>query len=195
MTLIAQWDGVRSRNAFEGMAYVFDGPADFHDRIDDKALGMDETAILVMRGAGPIGYPGGAEVVNMRPPAYLIKQGIDELPCIGDGRQSGTSGSPSILNASPEAADGGGLALLQTGDRIRVDLNKCTVDMLVSGAEVEARARALVEGGGFPMPESQSPWQQIFRAQVRPFAEGMVLDGATDFRSIVRTRGLPRDNH
>ena len=156
---------------------------------------MDGTAILVMRGAGPIGYPGGAEVVNMRPPAYLIKQGIDELPCIGDGRQSGTSGSPSILNASPEAADGGGLALLQTGDRIRVDLNKCTVDMLVSGEELEARARALVEGGGFPMPESQSPWQQIFRDRVRPFAEGMVLDGATDFRAIVRTRGLPRDNH
>ena len=182
-------------NAFEGTAYVFDGPADFHDRIDDEALGMDGTALLVMRGAGPIGYPGGAEVVNMRPPAYLIKQGIDELPCIGDGRQSGTSGSPSILNASPEAADGGGLALLQTGDRIRVDLNKCTVDMLVFGEELEARARALVEGGGFPMPESQSPWQQIFRDRVRPFAEGMVLDGATDFRAIVRTRGLPRDNH
>ena len=174
---------------------LFDGPADFHDRIDDEALGMDGTAILVMRGAGPIGYPGGAEVVNMRPPAYLIKQGIDELPCIGDGRQSGTSGSPSILNASPEAADGGGLALLQTGDRIRVDLNKCTVDMLVSGEELKVRALALVEGGGFPMPESQSPWQQIFRDRVRPFAEGMVLDGATDFRAIVRTRGLPRDNH
>ena len=182
-------------NAFEGTAYVFDGPADFHDRIDDESLGMDGTAILVMRGAGPIGYPGGAEVVNMRPPAYLIKQGIDELPCIGDGRQSGTSGSPSILNASPEAADGGGLALVKTGDRIRVDLNKCTVDMLVPADELESRARALVEGGGFAMPESQSPWQQIFRDRVRPFAEGMVLDGATDFRSIVRTRGLPRDNH
>ena len=182
-------------NAFEGTAYVFDGPADFHDRIDDESLGMDGTAILVMRGAGPIGYPGGAEVVNMRPPAYLIKQGIDELPCIGDGRQSGTSGSPSILNASPEAADGGGLALVKTGDRIRVDLNKCTVDMLVPADELESRARALVEGGGFAIPESQSPWQQIFRDRVRPFAEGMVLDGATDFRSIVRTRGLPRDNH
>ena len=182
-------------NAFEGTAYVFDGPADFHDRIDDETLGMDGTAILVMRGAGPIGYPGGAEVVNMRPPAYLIKQGIDELPCIGDGRQSGTSGSPSILNASPEAAAGGGLALVKTGDRIRVDLNKFTVNMLVPEDELEARARALVEGGGFPMPESQSPWQQIFRDRVRPFAEGMVLDGATDFLSIVRTRGLPRDNH
>ena len=182
-------------NAFEGTAYVFDDPVDFHHRIDDESLGMDGTAILVMRGAGPIGYPGGAEVVNMRPPAYLIKQGIDELPCIGDGRQSGTSGSPSILNASPEAAAGGGLALVKTGDRIRVDLNNFTVNMLVPEDELEARARALVEGGGFPMPESQSPWQQIFRDRVRPFAEGMVLDGATDFLSIVRTRGLPRDNH
>ncbi|MEC7982566.1 MAG: dihydroxy-acid dehydratase, partial [Pseudomonadota bacterium] len=182
-------------NAFEGTAYVFDGPVDFHERIDDEALGMDGTAILVMRGAGPIGYPGGAEVVNMRPPAYLIKQGIDELPCIGDGRQSGTSGSPSILNASPEAADGGGLALIKTGDRVRVDLNKCTVDMMVPEAELASRAEALAGDGGFAMPESQSPWQQIFRERVRPFAEGMVLDGATDFQSIVRTRGLPRDNH
>ena len=182
-------------NAFEGTAYVFDGPVDFHERIDDEALGMDGTAILVMRGAGPIGYPGGAEVVNMRPPAYLIKQGIDELPCIGDGRQSGTSGSPSILNASPEAADGGGLALIKTGDRVRVDLNKCTVDMMVPEAELVSRAEALAGDGGFAMPESQSPWQQIFRERVRPFAEGMVLDGATDFQSIVRTRGLPRDNH
>ena len=182
-------------NAFEGTAYVFDGPVDFHERIDDEALGMDGTAILVMRGAGPIGYPGGAEVVNMRPPAYLIKQGIDELPCIGDGRQSGTSGSPSILNASPEAADGGGLALIKTGDRVRVDLNNCTVDMLVPEAELASRTEALAGEGGFAMPESQSPWQQIFRERVRPFAEGMVLDGATDFQSIVRTRGLPRDNH
>ena len=182
-------------NAFEGTAFVFDGPVDFHERIDDESLGMDESAILVMRGAGPIGYPGGAEVVNMRPPAYLIKKGIDELPCIGDGRQSGTSGSPSILNASPEAADGGGLALVKTGDRIRVDLNSCSVNMLVPDEELAARARALTEEGGFPMPESQSPWQQIFRERVRPFADGMVLDGAPDFLSIVRTRGVPRDNH
>ena len=117
------------------------------------------------------------------------------MPCIGDGRQSGTSGSPSILNASPEAADGGGLALIRTGDRVRVDLNSCTVNMLVSDDELASRAAALVEGGGFPRPESQSPWQQIFREKVRPFAEGMVLDGATDYTSIVRTRGIPRDNH
>jgi dihydroxy-acid dehydratase len=182
-------------NAFEGTAYVFDGPVDFHNRIDDDSLAMDSTAILVMRGAGPIGYPGGAEVVNMRPPAYLIKQGIDELPCIGDGRQSGTSGSPSILNASPEAADGGGLALIRTGDRVRVDLNSCSVNMLVPEDELASRATALADDGGFPSPESQSPWQQIFREKVRPFAEGMVLDGATDYKSIVRTRGMPRDNH
>ena len=182
-------------NAFEGTAFVFDGPEDYHARIDDKRLGMDEHAILVMRGAGPIGYPGGAEVVNMRPPAHLLKRGIDELPCIGDGRQSGTSGSPSILNASPEAADGGGLALLETGDRIRVDLGACTVNMLVDDDEIAKRADALAAKGGYKTPESQSPWQQIFRDRVRPFSEGMVLDGATEYQAIARTKGVPRDNH
>ena len=130
-------------NAFEGRAVVFDGPEDYHRRIDDPALGIDEHTILVMRGAGPIGYPGSAEVVNMQPPAALIKQGITSLPCIGDGRQSGTSGSPSILNASPEAAAGGGLALLQTGDRVRIDLNKGTADMLISAEELAPRRAAL----------------------------------------------------
>ena len=182
-------------NAFEGTAYVFEGPEDFHARIDDEALAMDETAILVMRGAGPIGYPGGAEVVNMRPPAYLIKKGVTELACIGDGRQSGTSASPSILNASPEAADGGGLALLQTGDRIRVDLNQCSVNLLIDDAELAARATALAEQGGFPQPQSQTPWQQFFREKVEPFADGMVLKDAPDYQAIIRNRGLPRDNH
>ena len=182
-------------NAFEGTAYVFEGPEDFHARIDDEALAMDETAILVMRGAGPIGYPGGAEVVNMRPPAYLIKKGITELACIGDGRQSGTSASPSILNASPEAADGGGLALLQTGDRVRVDLNKCSVNLLIDEAELAARAKALAEQGGFARPQSQTPWQQFFREKVEPFADGMVLKDAPDYQAIIRNRGLPRDNH
>ena len=182
-------------NAFEGTAFVFDGPEDFHHRIDDESLNMDENSILVMRGAGPIGYPGGAEVVNMRPPAYLIKKGVGELPCIGDGRQSGTSGSPSILNASPEAAAGGGLALLRTGDRIRIDMNKCTADILISDDELVARRDELAAQGGFASPESQSPWQQYFREMVQPFSEGMVLRDAPDYKSIARTKGVPRDNH
>ena len=182
-------------NAFEGTAFVFDGPEDFHHKIDDESLKMDAHSILVMRGAGPKGYPGGAEVVNMRPPAYLIKQGVSELPCIGDGRQSGTSGSPSILNASPEAADGGGLALLRSGDRVRIDMNDFTADILISDEEMEARKKELQEAGGYPSPESQSPWQQYFREMVMPFSEGMVLRDAPNYQSIARTKGIPRDNH
>ena len=179
--------------AFEGRAIVFDGTEDYHARIDDESLQIDEHCILIMRGAGPIGYPGGAEVVNMRPPAYLLKKGVQALPCIGDGRQSGTSGSPSILNASPEAADGGGLALVKTGDRVRIDLRKCTADMLVDDAELNARRAALPER---PFsPESQSPWQDIFREKVEPFSQGMVLKGAPDYQDIARTKGVPRDNH
>jgi dihydroxy-acid dehydratase len=180
--------------AFVGRAIVFDGPEDFHHRIDDEALGIDANCILFMRGAGPIGYPGGAEVVNMRPPAYLLKQGIGALPCIGDGRQSGTSGSPSILNASPEAADGGGLAIIQTGDKVRIDLRKGTVDMLVDDTEIAARRAALAAAGGFAMPASQSPWQQYFREKVQPFAEGMTLKDAPSYRAIGRT-ATPRNNH
>ena len=180
-------------NAFEGRAVVFDGPDDFHHRIDDPAENIDTECILFMRGAGPIGYPGGAEVVNMRPPAYLLKKGVEALPCIGDGRQSGTSGSPSILNASPEAADGGGLALLQTGDRVRIDLNQCSADMLVTGDELSARARIL-ETDGYVMPESQSPWQQYFREKVGPFDKGMVLKDADNYQDIAR-KFMPRDNH
>ena len=180
-------------NAFEGRAVVFDGPDDFHHRIDDPAENIDTECILFMRGAGPIGYPGGAEVVNMRPPAYLLKKGVEALPCIGDGRQSGTSGSPSILNASPEAADGGGLALLQTGDRVRIDLNQCSADMLVTRDELAARARIL-ETDGYAMPESQSPWQQYFREKVGPFDKGMVLKDADNYQDIAR-KFMPRDNH
>ena len=182
-------------NAFEGRAIVFDGPEDFHHRIDDPALEIDANCILVMRGAGPIGYPGGAEVVNMRPPAYLIKQGISELACIGDGRQSGTSGSPSILNASPEAAAGGGLALLQTGDIIRIDLNDCSANMLVPDETLSQRQAELEAKGGFQYPQNQSPWQQYFRELVTPFSEGMVLRDAPDYKSIAKTKGTPRDNH
>jgi len=182
-------------NAFEGRAIVFDGPEDFHKRIDDDALKIDEHCILVMRGAGPLGYPGGAEVVNMRPPAYLIKQGVNELACIGDGRQSGTSGSPSILNASPEAAAGGGLALLKTGDMIRIDMNKCSADILIGEDELESRATELAAQGGFQTRENQSPWQQYFREMVQPFSEGMVLRDAPNYQSIATTKGIPRDNH
>ncbi|MDB2577973.1 dihydroxy-acid dehydratase family protein [Tateyamaria sp.] len=181
-------------DAFEGRAIVFDGPEDFHHRIDDPAENIDENCILFMRGAGPKGYPGGAEVVNMRAPSYLLKKGIDALPCVGDGRQSGTSGSPSILNASPEAADGGGLALLQTGDRVRIDLGKCTADMLIDAAELAARSVALADAGGFATPENQSPWQEIFRDRVGRFDEGMTLRGATDYQDISR-KHMPRDNH
>jgi dihydroxy-acid dehydratase len=178
--------------AFEGRAIVFDGPEDFHHRIDDESLAIDDDCILIMRGAGPIGYPGAAEVVNMRPPAYLLKRGIHALPCIGDGRQSGTSGSPSILNASPEAAAGGGLALVATGDRLRIDLRKCTADMLVDDAELERRRAALPDR---PFsPESQSPWQEIFRERVEPLSKGMTLRGADQYRDIAH-KGLPRDNH
>jgi dihydroxy-acid dehydratase len=181
-------------NAFEGRAIVFDGPEDFHHRIDDPAEKIDAKCMLFMRGAGPKGYPGGAEVVNMRPPAYLLKQGVEALPCIGDGRQSGTSGSPSILNASPEAADGGGLALLQTGDRVRIDLNKCTADMLVPLEELADRARKLVATGGYAIPKSQTPWQALFREKVGRFDEGMTLDGSTEYQDLARTY-MPRDNH
>ncbi|XAT60563.1 dihydroxy-acid dehydratase [Rhodobacteraceae bacterium Araon29] len=180
-------------NAFEGRAIVFDGPEEFHHRIDDPAENIDENSILFMRGTGPIGYPGGAEVVNMRPPAYLLKQGVEALPCIGDGRQSGTSGSPSILNASPEAAAGGGLALLKTGDRVRIDLNKCTADMLVTLDELAERAR-IFEAEGYPHPENQSPWQQYFREKVGRFDEGMTLKDADQYRDIAR-KFTPRDNH
>jgi dihydroxy-acid dehydratase len=178
--------------AFEGRAVVFDGPEDFHRRIDDPSLGIDADCILVMRGAGPIGYPGAAEVVNMRPPAYLLKQGVHSLPCIGDGRQSGTSGSPSILNASPEAAAGGGLALLRTGDRIRIDLRRGTADMLLDDAELDARREAA--GRADYVPESQTPWQEIYRERVEPLSAGMTLRGAEAFKDVA-AKGLPRDNH
>ncbi len=181
--------------AFECTAVVFEGPEDYHARIDDPALGIDEASMLVIRGAGPIGYPGSAEVVNMRPPAYLIERGITALPCMGDGRQSGTSASPSILNASPEAAAGGNLALLATGDRVRVDLGRGRVDVLLDDAELARRRAQLAARGGFPYPTSQTPWQALQRASVGQLGEGAVLELAVDYQRIVANRGNPRDNH
>jgi dihydroxy-acid dehydratase len=182
-------------DAFEGPAVVFDGPEDYHNRIDDPSLGITPHTLMFMRGAGPIGYPGAAEVVNMRPPAYLITEGIHALPCIGDGRQSGTSGSPSILNASPEAAAMSGLALLRTGDRVRIDLGKGTVNVLVSDEELAERRAALVAAGGYQYPASQTPWQEIQRALVGQMESGAILEGSERYQRIAQTRGLPRDNH
>jgi dihydroxy-acid dehydratase len=185
----------KSPNAFEAKAIVFDGPEDYHAHIDDPKLGIDENTILFMRGTGPLGYPGAAEVVNMRAPTKLLEKGVHSLPCVGDGRQSGTSGSPSILNASPEAAAGGGLALLKNGDRVRVDLNKGEMNMLVSEEELAKRRKALDAAGGYKVPESQTPWQEIFRQNTDQLAQGMVLKGAVKFQRIASTKGIPRDNH
>ncbi len=182
-------------NVFEGPVVVFDGPEDYHARIDDPSVGIDANTLLVMRGAGPIGYPGAAEVVNMRAPAYLLREGVRDLPCLGDGRQSGTSGSPSILNASPEAAAGGGLALLKSGDRVRIDLNKGTADVLISDAELAERRLAFEVAGGYAYPASQTPWQAIQRGLVGQLETGAILEGAEEFQRIAQTRGLPRDNH
>src|SRR4051794_10899943 len=184
--------------AFEGHAVVFNGREDYHARINDPSLGIDEHTMLFIRGAGPIGHPGAAEVVNMDPPAELLKRGITELPCIGDGRQSGTSGSPSILNASPEAAAGGGLALLRTGDRVRLDLNRREANILISDEELARRRedlRAQLANGGLSyVPESQTPWQEIQRSLVGQYAEGMVLKSAVKYRDVAH-KFRPRDNH
>jgi dihydroxy-acid dehydratase len=182
-------------NAFEGRAIVFEGPEDYHKRIDDRKLKIDDTCMLFIRGVGPVGYPGAAEVVNMQPPARLIKAGVQELPCIGDGRQSGTSGSPSILNASPEAATGGNLAILKTNDIVRIDLNERSVNIKISKTEIAKRKRQLKKSGGHPIPDSQTPWQEIQREIVDELSEGMVLKPATKYQKIDRKKGIPRDNH
>ncbi|MEH6691252.1 MAG: IlvD/Edd family dehydratase [Pseudorhizobium pelagicum] len=181
--------------AFEGRAVVFDGPEDYHKRIDDPSLAIDAHSVLFMRGAGPIGYPGAAEVVNMRAPDYLLKQGITSLACIGDGRQSGTSGSPSILNASPEAAAGGGLALLKTGDRVRIDVGRGTADILISEEELAERRQTLEAHGGYQYPKHQTPWQEIQRGIVGQMESGAVLEPAVKYQRIAQTEGIPRDNH
>ncbi|WP_315835943.1 IlvD/Edd family dehydratase [Bradyrhizobium prioriisuperbiae] len=185
----------KSPNAFNGRAIVFEGPEDYHHRIDDPELNIDEHCMLFVRGVGPIGYPGGAEVVNMQPPAALIKRGIHALPCIGDGRQSGTSGSPSILNASPEAAADGGLALLKTGDRVRIDLNKGEANILISDEELAERKAALKAKGGFGYPANQTPWQELYRNTVGQQSTGACMELATRYQNIAGTVGVARDNH
>ena len=182
-------------DAFEGRAIVFDGPEDYHNRIDDPKLKITEHCMLFMRGTGPIGYPGGAEVVNMQPPAALLKKGITSLPCIGDGRQSGTSGSPSILNASPEAAANGGLAILKTGDKVRIDLRKGSANILISKEDYNKRMAALLKKGGYAYPADQTPWQEIQRSMVDQFDGGMVLKPAVKYQRVAQTKGTPRDNH
>ena len=182
-------------NAFEAKAIVFDGPEDYHANIDNPALDVDENTILFIRGVGPLGYPGAAEVVNMRAPTYLLEKGIRSLPCVGDGRQSGTSGSPSILNASPEAAAGGGLAILKNGDKVRIDLNNGDCNMLISDAEMTKRRAELAASGGYKIPESQTPWQEIYRNTTEQLAQGMIIKGSTKFQRVAKTMGIPRDNH
>lgn len=182
-------------DAFEGKCVVFDGPEDYHARLEDETTPIDSRTILVMRGTGPLGYPGAAEVVNMRPPGSLLKGGVASLPCIGDGRQSGTSGSPSILNASPEAAAGGNLALLKDGDKIRVDLRKRRVDILVPDEELNNRRIYLETNGGYQVPESHTPWQDLFRRETDQLSEGMVLREAVRFQRVAQRWPEPRHNH
>ncbi|MBI2688021.1 MAG: dihydroxy-acid dehydratase family protein [Acidobacteria bacterium] len=176
-------------NVFTGRAVVFDGPEDYHERINDPALEIDEHCVLVIRGVGPVGYPGAAEVVNMLPPDYLVKKGIDVLPTLGDGRQSGTSASPSILNASPESAVGGNLAILRTGDPIKIDLNESRVDVLISDEEIAARRSAL----DIKIAASQTPWQELQRAHVGQLGDGAVLEFAVKYRDV--GKDIPRHNH
>jgi dihydroxy-acid dehydratase len=178
-------------NVFEGKAIVFEGPEDYHHRIEDPDLGVEEQSVLIIRNCGPVGYPGSAEVVNMQPPAALLKQGVTTLPTMGDGRQSGTSGSPSILNVSPEAAVGGGLALLKTGDRIRIDLNTRKVDVLLQPGELETRRAAWTP----PKLVNMTPWEEIYRAMVGQLGTGACLEPATLYLNVIETRGESRNNH
>src|SRR5580698_10579075 len=182
-------------DAFEGRAVVFDGPEDYHTNINNPALAIDEHTLLVIRGVGPIGYPGAAEVVNMQPPVALIEAGTSELPCIGDGRQSGTSGSPSILNASPEAAAGGGLALLRTGDRLRIDLRRGEANVMIDDAELAIRRKTLADAGGYSFPASQTPWQELQRHATGQLDTGAVLEPAVKYQRLAQKLGVPRHSH
>ena len=178
-----------NNNVFEVKAIVFEGPEDYHDRINNPELNIDVDCILVIRGCGPVGYPGSAEVVNMQPPDILIRKGILELPTLGDGRQSGTSGSPSILNVSPESAIGGGLALLQTGDMLRIDLNQCTINVLLAETELQKRHDLLQ----LEETENQTPWQEIYRKTVGQLSGGGIIELAEKYKKIRHT--IPRHSH
>ena len=176
-------------NAWEGKAIVFEGPEDYHDRINDPELEIDDQCILFVRGCGPLGFPGSAEVVNMLPPDALVRAGVPELPCVGDGRQSGTSASPSILNCSPEAAVGGNLAILQTGDTVRIDLNTREVNVLIDEEEIEQRRGALE----LKVLDNQTPWEEIYRSTVSQLADGAVMKPAVKYQKVKRT--IPRHSH
>ncbi len=178
-------------DAFEARAIVFEGPEDYHARINDPSLEITAQSILVIRGNGPVGYPGSAEVVNMTPPDALAAEGIEDLACMGDGRQSGTSGSPSILNASPESAVGGGLAILETGDQVRVDLKKRTVNVMLSAEEIDKRKVAWKAN----FPGSQTPWEEIYRSMVGQLETGACLEPTTMFVNVIEERGESRDSH
>ena len=180
-----------AENILEARAIVFEGSEDYHDRINDPALNIDEDCMLFIRGTGPLGWPGSAEVVNMQPPDALIRKGVDDLPVAGDGRQSGTSGSPSILHISPESAIGGGLALMETGDRVRLNLNTRTLDILIGDDEMARRRDAYQQVD----LQHQTPWQEIFRSLTGQLETGMVLENSVKYQRISQTRGMPRDNH
>jgi dihydroxy-acid dehydratase len=178
-----------AEGVFEARAIVFEGGDDYHHRIDDPALEIDENCILVMRGAGPQGWPGSAEVVNMQPPAALIKRGIQWLPTLGDGRQSGTSDSPSILNCSPESAAGGGLSWLRTGDTIRIDINQGSCNAMVAEAEIARRRTEPMP----PVPPSNTPWEELYREKTGQMGDGAVLEMAVKYRGLAAK--TPRHNH
>ena len=178
-------------NMFIAKAIVFDGPEDYHKNINNPELHIDENCILIIKGCGPIGYPGSAEVVNMQPPDGLLKKGISSLPCLGDGRQSGTSESPSILNVSPEAAAGGGIAIVKNGDEIKVDLNKKRVDLLLDKEIIKDR----LTKNNYEFPKNQTPWQEIYRKFTGQLSEGACLNLEDSYFDISNTKGIPRDSH
>tara|TARA_Y100000992_G_C21264239_1_gene493025 strand:- start:1074 stop:2291 length:1218 start_codon:yes stop_codon:yes gene_type:complete len=178
-------------NVFEANAVVFEGPEDYHKKINDENITIDENSILIIRGCGPVGFPGSGEVVNMQPPDRLLKKGINTLPTLGDGRQSGTSESPSILNVSPESAIGGGLLIVQTGDKIKIDLNKSRIDLLISDAEIKERKKTVK----IPELKNQTPWQEISRKMVGQLETGACLETDTVYLDITKTKGMPRHSH